>query len=184
MDVMPLNTEFNQLVSKEIIERAKVGDEAAFKVIYEQYSGIGYGIALRMVKHHELAQDVLQDAFISIFRHIKQYQGDQVFVAWLKRIVINQAINKLKVQNKFNFELPEEDIIETTSLFNENWLSAVRDINSLLMRVDDEYRTVFILHEIEGYKHKEIAELLEKSVSYSKIVLMRCYQQLKVLAEQ
>lgn len=179
---MHLNTDFTQLVTNDVISRAKTGDHSAFKDIYNAYSAIAFTVAIRIVKQQELAQDVVQEAFIKVFRHISTYEGDVVFMAWFKRIVINEAINKLKAQNKFVSDIEEYDDNNNESLFNENWLNAQQDLQSLLAQLSVEYRAVFVLHEVEGYKHKDIAVLLGKSESYSKVTLMRCYKKLRELA--
>ena len=131
------------------------------------------------------AKDVLQDAFVKIFKNIASYKSDGSFEGWMKRIVINTALTALKSRKSFT-----EDI-ENVALQSINSDELVlRDLLSLLNYLPEKRKTIFNLYEIEGYKHKEIAELLHitestsrAELSKAKVALQSLHQKLNRVSE-
>ncbi|MCD4772451.1 MAG: RNA polymerase sigma factor [Bacteroidales bacterium] len=147
------------------------------KRLYEQYCDAMFTIAYRIVKDMDLANDVLQEAFIQIFRDIKQFKGKSTIGAWIKTIVVRNAIKKLKnecfflsMENSTNGEpvsWPEE-------MYGE-------DLEKAILSLPSGYRTIFLLIEVEGYKHKEVAKMLSISEGTSKSQLFYAKKQLQKL---
>jgi RNA polymerase sigma-70 factor (ECF subfamily) len=157
--------ELNDLISGSINN-----DRISQKKIYDLYSSKLYSICLRYAKDSDEANDILQDGFIKIFSNLRQFNKGNSFDGWVKRIIVNTAITNYNLQLK---HYNQEDITE----INE---STIKDIDikesdftleellSTLKVLPQGTKTIFNLYAIEGYKHKEIAEILGITVSTSK----------------
>ena len=174
---------FQQAVSPSVIRLAQIGDMSAFEEIYQQYSDASYNLALRITDNEALAQDIVQEVFIKVMNKVTDFKHQGSFAGWLRRIVVYETINRVKSESK-TYLVTENEYVETESndLFNFEWLSACIDLNVLLKQLTITSRTVLLLHEIEGFKHKEIADLYGKSESFSKITLSRAYASLRKTA--
>lgn len=143
-----------------------------------------YNVAYRIVHDEEEADDVLQEAFISAFRSLGHYRGEATFGAWLKRIVVNKAINALK--RKKMDRLPEEGhgdlAVETEDEFLD-YPFTVEKVRDAIEELPAGYRTVLSLYLLEGYDHGEIAEILGISESTSKSQFNRSKKKLKEILE-
>jgi RNA polymerase sigma factor (sigma-70 family) len=158
---------------------AKRGDMRACEKIYRKFHAQAYTVAVRICNNRELAQDVTQEAFITAFKRMHQYRGDSPFWGWLRRVVVNHAISALR-------KLPRHDAVEledymTPSNGDQNSLGQCMDLEQALAQLSDEDRMVVWLHDVEGYKHREIAKLAGKSESYSKTRLNRARARLRTL---
>jgi RNA polymerase sigma-70 factor (ECF subfamily) len=126
-----------------------------------------------------LAQDVTQDAFISAFKRIHQFRSDSPFWGWLRRVIVNHAISALR-------RLPRHDAVELEDYMapragDQEGLGHCMDLEQALGQLCDEDRMVVWLHDVEGYKHREIATLVGKTESYSKTRLNRARRKLRSL---
>ena len=158
---------------------AKRGDMRACEKIYRKFHTHAYTVAVRICNNRELAQDVTQEAFITAFKRMHQYRGDSPFWGWLRRVVVNHAISALR-------KLPRHDAVElddymTPSTGDQNSLGQCMDLEQALAQLSDEDRMVVWLHDVEGYKHREIAKLAGKTESYSKTRLNRARARLRTL---
>jgi RNA polymerase sigma-70 factor (ECF subfamily) len=141
-----------------------------------------YNVGYRITGSEEDAEDVLQEAFISAFKNLASYRGDASFGSWVKRIVVNKAINLLKkrklemMQDNEEFDVPIEEPEE--EYLPELSVSKVKHCIELL---PDGYRSVLSLYLIEGYDHQEIAEIMGITESTSKSQLNRAKNKLKEL---
>ena len=139
-----------------------------------------YNVGYRITGNEEDAEDVLQESFISAFRNLESYRADASFGSWLKKIVINKAINVLK---KRKWELmPEDrelDVAEEES--EQEYLPAlsVDRVRNAIQQLPDGYRSVLTLYLLEGYDHQEIAEIMSISESTSKSQLNRAKNKLR-----
>lgn len=169
-------------IHRDLIDAAIRGEHIAFHQLYKLYSKAMYNAAFRIIKNTQEAEDVLQEAFVNAFKKIHTYKADSTFGAWLKRIVVNKAINHLRKRHVELIALNEApDIAEAESEVQE------LDINSIKKAVDElpeGYRIVLTLYLIEGYDHKEIAEILKISVSTSKSQYKRAKNKLKSLLKE
>jgi RNA polymerase sigma-70 factor (ECF subfamily) len=126
-----------------------------------------------------LAQEVTQEAFITAFKRVKQFRGESPFWGWLRRVVVNHAISSLR-------KLPRHDAIELEDYMahssgDQEGLGNAMDLSQALEQLSDEDRTVVWLHDVEGYKHREIAQFVGKTESYSKTRLNRARKRLRSL---
>jgi RNA polymerase sigma factor (sigma-70 family) len=164
---------------KELIEGCRNGHLKAQKLLYDRFSRPMYLICLRFSKNEEDAQDILQDAFIKVFKYIKDFREESTLYYWIKRIVINTAINYQRSQ-LFLHAANDLKGAEHVSAFED----AVSNYNyeellKLLQSLPDGCRIIFNLFAIEGFKHKEIAEKLGISEGTSKSQFNRAKTLLK-----
>ena len=158
---------------------ARRGDMRACEKIYRKFHTQAFTVAVRICKSRELAQDVTQEAFITAFKRMHQYRGDSPFWGWLRRVIVNHAISALR-------KLPRHDAVEledymATSKGDQDRLGHCMDLEQALEQLCDEDRMVVWLHDVEGYKHREIAQLAGKTESYSKTRLNRARAKLRNL---
>jgi RNA polymerase sigma factor (sigma-70 family) len=168
-------------IHDDLIQRCRGGDRQAYYKIYKLYSRSMYNVGLRIVNDAEEAEDVLQEAFISAFKNLDHYRADSTFGAWLKRIVVNKAINYLKRKRmeRFpddeRFDVKEEEQVDEF----ENFPFTVEKVRSAIANLPEGYRTVLSLYLLEGYDHGEIAEILGITESTSKSQFNRSKKKLK-----
>ena len=165
---------------RDIVERCKKNNRSAQFELYRLYSQSMYNICLRMVKNEMDAEDLLQSSFVDIFAKLHTFKYQSSIGAWIKRIVVNNCINFLK-RKRLRFEEIQdhhqtiheevEDVVTT-----EFSVGAIMDA---LANLPDGYRVVFSLYAIEGYDHKEIAEILGVSETTSKSQYSRAKKKLK-----
>ena len=158
------------LSEEQIIKRCIRKDRKAQKEIYEKYAYIMFGICLRYSNNVSEAEEVLQDGFLKIFSRIRQFLGKGSFINWMKRIMINTAITyyhkNVKHHYHYDFEEIKEININGSELDNVEYTK--EELFKVIKELPDGYRMVFNLFAIEGYKHKDIAELLKIEINTSK----------------
>lgn len=148
-----------------IAQLKKGNDLAAFK-LYESYSKAMYNTLTRITGDHEIAKDLLQDAFIKAFQRIGELEKPEAFGGWLKRIVVNMGIQHMR-KSKISFD----DVTDHAELANEEVeeeLISMEQLHQAIKELPDGYRSVLSLYLFENYKHAEIAEMLGITESTSK----------------
>ena len=162
---------------RSLIQRAQSGDEHAFAELFQLHKKRVYSVCLLMTKDVAEAEDLTQEAFLQVFRTIGTFRGESAFSTWLYRIAVNTVLMKLRRQkSKTAFSLSEPVSPESPNLAHDLGekdprLSGAIDRIALLRAIEslpDGCRTVFMLHEVEGYQHHEIASLLNCSIGNSK----------------
>lgn len=153
----------------ELLEGCLRKQARAQKLLYEKFSGAMMGICLRYLDSREEAQDVLQEGFIKVFKNIGSYSGKGSFEGWIKKIMVNTALDYLRTIKAERFHLNIEDVDYKLSkkagiIENLNAESLLQLIQTLPLG----YRTIFNMYAIEGYSHKEISVQLGISVNTSK----------------
>jgi RNA polymerase sigma factor (sigma-70 family) len=169
-------------IHEDLILQCKAGDRDAHYKLYKLYSRSMYNVCYRIVGREEDAEDALQEGFISAFRNLESYRGDATFGAWLKRIVVNKAINQLKKRR--HETLPDDDnwdMAEPEPPAEYKAEFSVEKVRDAIQQLPDGYRTVLSLYLLEGYDHQEIAEIVQISESTSKSQLNRAKNKLKEL---
>lgn len=165
-----------------LIESCKKGNQLAQMQIYDQYAQAMFTVARRYLDDVEEAKDAMQEGFLKAFINIDKYEPTATFGAWLKRIIINQALDTLK---KRKLELVEDTIDNLQVIDDENWQfdSAISKADILLAieRLKDKYKVVVKLYLIEGYDHEEISQILNIPVKTSRTQLRRGKQKLREL---
>lgn len=141
----------------------------AQKELYKQFYSYSMSICMRYSHSREEAVEIMNDGFLKVFTYLKKFDMDKPFQPWLRRILINCAIDYFKKENKHTFQVELEEALGAESSLETQLDSITYDeMLELIRRLSPAYRTVFNLHAIEGYKHEEIAEKLGISVGTSK----------------
>jgi RNA polymerase sigma-70 factor (ECF subfamily) len=171
-----------QNIHYELIERCRAGEREAFYKIYKLYAKAMYNVAFRITGNEDDAEDVLQESFISAFKNLHSFRADASFGSWLKKIVVNKAINIL--QKRKLDPLPESEdwdvAEEETPIEYGNGLT-VEGVKRAIDQLPDGYRSVLSLYLLEGYDHQEIAEIMGITESTSKSQLNRAKGKLRDL---
>ena len=169
----------------DIVDRCRKGERQAQYELYKLYSKAMLNVAYRIVNDVEDAEDVLQDAFVSAFTHIDSYKATATVGSWLKRIVVNKAINHLK---RRRLELQPYDemggiadtLAEPEDTDSPEHLSfSMERIRAAVQQLPDGFRVVFSLYLLEGYDHREIAQILGITESTSKSQFNRAKKKLR-----
>jgi RNA polymerase sigma-70 factor, ECF subfamily len=180
----------NKLSEQEAIEGAKQGDAGAFQFLYDLHKRRVSSLCLRMTGNTASAEDLTQEAFLQLFRKIGTFRGESAFSTWLHRMAVNVVLMQLRKKN-----LPLVPIDETTEGEEEGTIRKelgaadsrlAGSIDRLhLQRAVDElppgYRTIFVLHDVEGYEHNEIAAMIGCSIGNSKSQLHKARIKLRDL---
>ena len=161
------------------IEEAKMGDEQSQYELYRAYAQTMFNTLVRMVKHHEEAEDLLQETFCKAFLKLNTFSGQSSFGTWLKRITINTALEHLR-KRKIDFEEMGQEVIERTKEEEMEEIVDMELVNHAIKELPQGGRIILNLFLLEGYSHKEIAEQLGISESTSKTQYKRAKDQLKV----
>lgn len=155
---------------QQIIEGCARHNRKAQQVLYDKYSRLLLGVCLRYASDKAEAEDILQDSFLKIYFNIEEYSGTGSFVGWLRRVTVNTAITHYHKNLKFRFHVDiDEYVSEETgvSSFEEDLFTS-DELFRVLNELPAGYRMVFNLYAVEGYKHKEIAEMLGIDTNTSK----------------
>lgn len=169
----------------KLIQKCREGNQKYMKLLYDKYSAKMFGVCLRYFSSVEQAQDALQDGFIKVFTKLKTYEGKGSFEGWIRRIMVTTSLNIIRKDYKhyFHEDISEFDEKISDNVFNYDHLH-VEELLKLVQKLPHGYRTVFNLYEIEGYSHKEIAEMLEVSENTSKSQLLKARHHLRKQLER
>jgi RNA polymerase sigma-70 factor (ECF subfamily) len=172
-----------------LAQAAAAGDMQAFDELYQRHSRRVYSLCLRMTGNVSEAEDLTQEVFIQLFRKIGSFRGESAFTTWLHRLTVNQVLMHFRKRSvKLEQTTDEGDtpvqIVRGTE--NPNAMPVVDRIalDKAIKQLPPGYRTVFILHDIEGHEHEEIARMLGCSVGTSKSQLHKARMKLRVLLRQ
>ena len=164
----------NQIISEsDLLEGCRRGERKMQQELYNRFAPRMYGVCLRYASNAEEAEDILQEGFIKIFNKINSYRGDGSFEGWIRRIFVNTAIEHFRKKTYLQpITETEENTVEGKYLSVLDSL-AEKDIIQLIQQLSPGYRTVFNMYVVEGYSHKQIAEILGISEGTSKSQLSR-----------
>ncbi len=168
----------------DLVERCKQGDTLSFKKLYELYSKAMFNTSYRILNSVVEAEDVIQEAFIDVYRHIHSFESRSSFGAWLKQIVVNKSINVLRkkkmdlvdIEKTTVSELPEENGTDEKEIQLK-----VQEVRKAIQELPDGYRTVLSLYLLEGYDHEEIAQILNVAESTTRTQYIRAKQKLLMI---
>jgi len=161
----------------DFVRRAQRGDPDAFAALFHAYKARIYSVCLRMTNNAAEAKDFTQDAFLQVFRKIETFRGDSAFSTWLHRIAVNTVLMCLRKKSLRQISLDEPyggadgATMPREYGTKDDRLAGCVDrvaLASAIKGLPHGYRTMFLLHEVEGYEHREIAEMLGCSVGNSK----------------
>ena len=191
-NAMPMVTQVqaDDLPEVEAIRLAQEGDAAAFERIFRSYSRRVYALCLRMVRNQTDAEDLTQEAFLQLFRKIHTFRGESVFSTWLYRVSTNVVLMRLRKKGLMEIPLEnadeEEDSIRKEFGVPDLVLSGTIDrmnLDRAIGELPPGYRKAFMLHDVEGYEHHEIAEIMGCSIGNSKSQLHKARMQLRNLLQ-
>lgn len=178
----------SMLSEEEIIAGCKLGKRKAQHELYNRYSGSMFGVALRYSRNKSEAEDVLQESFIRIFKYIKSFEGRNQgsLSAWIKTIVINTTLSYNRNNKKHHYTEDVDEVqVGENPVFDISSDSDTDERKNKIMKAMQQlphgYRTVFNLYSLEGYTHKEIAEILDISENTSKSQLSKARKYLRNL---
>lgn len=169
-----------KLSQDELITHCLDGDSKALNELYNRYSPKLWGICLRYAKNEMSAEDIMQEGFIRIYRYLSHYKGKGSFEGWMRRTMVNTAINYYKKNLRTGQESQFDEAfgISSTSADAISQLST-QELLNLVSNMPDGYRTVFNMYVVDGFSHKEIAKELGISENTSKSQLSRARSFLK-----
>jgi RNA polymerase sigma-70 factor (ECF subfamily) len=189
-NVIPARKELSSDNSeRSLVQRAQGGDEQAFATLFQVHKKRVYSVCLLMTKDVAEAEDLTQEAFLQVFRAIGSFRGDAAFSTWLYRVAVNTVLMKLRRKSPPAFSLDEPVSQESPSLRrdlgrNDLALTGVVDritLGRAIQELPAGCRTIFALHEVEGYQHNEIARLLGCSIGNSKSQLHKAKLKMREL---
>ena len=169
-----------KMTESELIQACLAEDRLAQKLLYDKYKDAMFTVAFRITKDFDLAADALQDAFINIFRGLPGFRGESTLGAWIKRIVVRAALKKLR-KLRITESLDESN---TGQLVDWGDFLEAEYLEKAILDLPDGYRTVFVMIEVEGYSHKEVAESLNISVGTSKSQLFYAKKKLRATLDK
>jgi RNA polymerase sigma-70 factor (ECF subfamily) len=193
LDTKPRASVNKPTCEQDIIHSAQTGDIEALSIIYEKYSRRVFNICLRMIRDRSDAEDLTQDVFVQLFRKIHTFRGQSAFSTWLHRLSVNMVLMEIRSRKSQRYSLvpievrTEEDESLHEQLGRED-ISLRGSVDRILLQdaleeLPPGYRVVFLLHDIHGYEHQEIAEILSCSVGNCKSQLHKARLKLRKLIE-
>ncbi len=180
-----------EMPEAEAIRRAQRGDSEAFERLYNMHKGRVYSLCLRMLGNTAEAEEMAQEAFLQLFRKIQTFRGESAFSTWLHRLSVNVVLMHLRKKQLPQVSLdeavdpdeggegPKREIGEEDPLL----VGAVDRVTleGAIQQLPPGYRQVFLLHDVDGYEHNEIAEMLDCSIGNSKSQLHKARLRLREL---
>ena len=184
-----VNTTAQHLSDLELVKRAQRGDSDAFAALFYAHKPRVYSLCLRMTNNTAEAEDLTQDAFLQVFRKLATFRGDSALSTWLYRVAVNTVLMHFRKKGLRQVSLDESSNQDTRLVKREygsvdDRLSGCVDRIALARAMQDlpaGYRTIFLLHEIKGYEHQEIARILRCSVGNSKSQLHKAKLKMREL---
>ena len=159
-----------------LLPLARRGDPKAQEALYRAYQAQVYGLARRICRTREDAEDVLQETFLEVFRSIGQYRGDGSLWGWVRTIASSKALMRLR-RNKYR---DTDELNDDVAMPRREDTGLRMDLEAALERLSDTARAVVWLHDVEGYTHDEIATMMNRTVSFSKSQLARAHARLRL----
>jgi RNA polymerase sigma-70 factor (ECF subfamily) len=167
----------------QLINQAVLADRQAQLQLYKKYSPKMLSVCRQYIKDLQFAEDVMVNGFVKVFKFLKTFKNEGSFEGWVRKIMVRECISYLRKQQ---FVVYDDDLFENNNTLNSIQSSEldVAHIQLLIDALPTGYRTVFILYTVEGYKHQEIAEMLDISESTSKSQLSKARKSLKEKLKQ
>jgi RNA polymerase sigma-70 factor (ECF subfamily) len=172
-----------------LAQRAGKGDMSAFEELYKRHHRRVYSLCLRMTQNVSEAEDLAQEAFVQLFRKIGSFRGESAFTTWLHRLTVNQVLMHFRKRSVRDEKTTEEGETPDQAVLgseNPNRMHVVDRIalDNAIAQLPNGYRTVFVLHDVEGYEHEEIGRMLGCAVGTSKSQLHKARMKLRNLLKR
>ena len=173
-----------QAADKTLTQRAAQGDMQSFAELFERHNRRVYSLCLRMTQNVSEAEDLAQEVFVQLFRKVGSFRGESAFTTWLHRMTVNQVLmhfRKKKVRDEKTTEDGEtpDSVVPGTADPNRMPIVDRIALDNAIAQLPPGYRTVFVLHDVEGYEHEEIARIRGCSVGTSKSQLHKARMKLR-----
>ena len=163
-----------ETIDLQIIDLCIKGDRASQKVLYDRLAPRMFPLCIRYIGDREMAEDILQDGFITLFTRLRDYKGEGSFEGWARKIFVNTALMSLRKKDALKMSEELESVRGMKDeLPSQNQNIGYKELMKLVMQLPAGFRTVFNLSVLEGYSHKEIGDLLGISESTSRTQLSR-----------
>ncbi|MEO1052890.1 MAG: RNA polymerase sigma factor [Bacteroidota bacterium] len=159
----------------ELIQGCRKNHRTAQRSVYEKYKVAMYTISFRITGDRDESHDALQEAFIEVFRDIKDFKMQSTLGAWIKTIVVRKSLRRIK--GRFDFEPVDELNAQNTPSVENDFTG--QELHTAIMSLPDGYRTIFMLVEVEGYKHREVSQMIGISEGTSKSQLYHAKKMLQ-----
>ena len=173
-------------IDLELVQRCRNGEREAQFELYQLHKDRVFNIAYRMANNQQDAEDITQMAFVRVFKKMDSFRGDSAFSSWVYRLTMNVCINHFRKEKKKK-ELIVNELSEQTNLkmlkTGEQAPKMKPFLEKAIRALPSGYRTIFVLYDIEGYKHEEIAQMMNISIGTSKSQLHKARKELKQLLE-
>lgn len=163
---------------KALVQQCILKDRVAQRKLFLAYKDAMFTVLYRLLGNVEDAEDALQDGFLKVFSNISSFQSKSTIGAWMKVIFVREALQRLRKNALDLTNIDDVPQVETNLSFDDALTGEV--LENAILSLDDGFRTVFLLVEVEGYKHKEVADMLEISEGTSKSQLSRAKKKLQV----
>ena len=171
----------SSMTEHELIQACLQNDQIAQRTLYDKYKRAMFTLSYRITGDYELAQDVLQEGFVKVFRGLKSFRAESTLGAWIKTIIVRTAYGKMRAQKMF-FEsidnISSDEVVDWGDYLQAEYLEKA------ILSLPDGYRNVFTLIEVEGYSHKEVAEMLNISTGTSKSQLFYAKRKLREILSE
>lgn len=185
---------FDDAALCETIRLAQLGDPSAFEIIYQKYASRVYALCLRMLRDSAEAEDLTQEAFLQLFRKLQTFRGESAFSTWLHRLTVNLVLMRLRKKSPPTVSIeatadPENEgnapaiDVSAPDLLLEGSIDRLR-LERCIAKLPAGYRSIFVLHDIQGYRRDEIAEIVGRSVGDSKSQLHKARTRLRELLHE
>jgi RNA polymerase sigma-70 factor (ECF subfamily) len=181
LDAQPNATSF----VAEMVKRAQQGDRTAFESVFREHVGRVYSICLRTCGDASRAEELTQDVFVRTWEVIGSFRGESAFSSWLHRLTVNVILTSIRSEKRRVARVFGTNDLEPFDRLEDNSLSGNSlDLEDAIHRLPDRARIIFLLHDIEGFKHEEIADKLGIAVGTSKAQLHRARKLLREVLER
>jgi RNA polymerase sigma-70 factor (ECF subfamily) len=177
----PSTSAEDKAAARELIRRAQTGDVDAFEILYSEHSPRIYALCLRLMAGDASdAAELLQDVFIKAWRRLDTFRGDSAFTSWLHRLTVNTMLGNTRSEGRRTARiLPMEDTSRLAGAARASGIELKMDMESAIASLPKGARLAFVLHDVEGYQHQEIAEQLSVTVGTVKAQLHRARRLLR-----
>jgi RNA polymerase sigma-70 factor (ECF subfamily) len=187
---MSRNLFFNQKIPfsennlESIIKACLERNQNAQSLLYKQFFGYSKSVCLRYSSNQEEAKEILNEGFLKVFNNLEKYLPELSFKAWLRTIMVNTAINYYRDNKKYNQEISFDGVEDP--IYDEDIINKISadEILVLVQKLPPSYRTVFVMHVVDGYNHREIGEILEINEGTSRSNFMKARVKLQSLVQK
>lgn len=169
-----------QTMHVSLVSRAQAGDKTAFEQLYHENVGRVFAVCIRIVADRNRAEELTQDVFVRVWQSLRSFKGESLFSSWLHRVAVNVVLTDMRSERRRRARVFSSDDLESLDAGYSPPLPGTRmDLENAIATLPPQARTIFVLHDIEGYKHGEIAEQMGLAVGTTKAQLHRARTLLK-----